>query len=253
MLVRASLPGALAAQAGPGHRMPAVAGKRRKQRCLCPCQPSAVLLTGTGTAKLAGGWVGGGPMTARLAAAGGACHVTPAAPLQARNSCRARFVPAPRADVGTAHIQRGTYLSDLTGGAVGTLAWMSPEVMMGQKCGWLAGAGGAGMGRGTSGVESSRKDGHLVRLQARPAPPACRPPPHRPPLRRCPARRHKGSRHLQLRGLPLGEPPSMRVCVHAIMSWTRDQQEINDCATAPPLALNMPAPRHPFPPPRRKS
>lgn len=40
----------------------------------------------------------------------------------------------PPADVGAAHIQRGTYLSELPAGSVGTFAWMAPEMMLGQKC-----------------------------------------------------------------------------------------------------------------------
>lgn len=51
------------------------------------------------------------------------------------NSPSTLLCPWP-ADVGAAHIQRGTYLSELPAGSVGTFAWMAPEMMLGQKCGY---------------------------------------------------------------------------------------------------------------------
>ena len=90
-----------------------------------PVQSSNVLLTSTGTAKLAGAQRGGAGCGGMQSSARGACSPAPAWVLSLGRTLTPAPAPAlpPRADVGLARLQRGTFLSELPV-VVGTFAWM---------------------------------------------------------------------------------------------------------------------------------
>ncbi|PRW45625.1 hypothetical protein C2E21_6054 [Chlorella sorokiniana] len=98
---------------------------------------SALQVRRQGTNERLFGWYGRGRIVAYdLSRALNALHAKGVAHLDIKSSnvLLTGSGTAKLADVGAAHIQRGTYLSELPAGSVGTFAWMAPEMMLGQKC-----------------------------------------------------------------------------------------------------------------------
>ncbi|KAI7842434.1 hypothetical protein COHA_004073 [Chlorella ohadii] len=98
---------------------------------------SALQIRKQGTNERLFGWYGRGRIVAYdVSRAMNALHAKGVAHLDIKSSnvLLTGSGTAKLADVGAAHIQRGTYLSELPAGSVGTFAWMAPEVLLGRKC-----------------------------------------------------------------------------------------------------------------------